>query len=55
MAIPVHKTDSDVCPYCHTAKVCLSLLSGLVLVRHMSMHILHDVHLKDIKAHVNFV
>jgi len=39
--------DTDACPYCRTSKISLSSLSGPVLVRHMSAHILHDVRLKD--------
>ena len=45
-----HKTDRDACPYCRISKVSLLLLSGLVLVRHMSAHILHDVCLKDMES-----
>ena len=39
--------DTDACPFCCTSKISLSSLSGPVLVRHMSVHVLHDVRLKD--------
>ena len=39
--------DTDAYSYCRTSKISLSSLSGPVLVRHMSAHILHNVHLKD--------
>ena len=45
-----HKIDSDACPYCRISKVSLSLLSGPVLVRHMNVHILHDVCLKYMES-----
>jgi hypothetical protein len=48
------ETDSDTCAYCRTSKVSLSTLSGPVLVRHMSAHILHDIHLKDMESPCGF-
>ena len=48
------ETDTDTCPYCPTSKISLELLSGPVLVRHMSGHVLHDVRLKDCESPCGF-